>query len=105
MDTATLVIVEWEDSRQPSGEWKRLVQFEPDGICECVSVGFLIYDGDDYKTVAPNMADISSDENMQASGVINIPTACIKKITSLEEIPTSSVSGQESASARTQLRS
>ena len=31
------------------------------------------------------LADISSEENMQASGVIHIPTRCIKKIVPLEE--------------------
>ena len=96
MDTATLVIVEWEDSRQPSGAWKRLSEFKPDGICQCVSVGFLIYDGEDYKTVAPNMADISSDENMQASGLIHIPTTCVTKISPLKEITSSSTSSRAS---------
>ena len=81
-----LVIAEWEDSRQPSSEWQRLSEFEPDGICQCVSVGFLIYDGEDYKMIAQNMADIYNDENMQVSGLIHIPTACITKITPLEEI-------------------
>lgn len=98
-------MVEWEDSRQPSAEWKRLSQFEPEGICDCVSVGFLIYDGEDYKSLASNMADVGSKENMQASGVINIPIACIKKITPLEEISISSLSCQEPASAQTQPRS
>ena len=86
MDSATLVMIEWVDSRQPSPSWTRLTQFKPEGICDCVSVGFLVYDGEDYKALAANMADISSDENMQASGVINIPTPSITKITPLEEI-------------------
>lgn len=104
MDTATLVIVEWEDSRQPSGEWKRLLQFKPEGICECVSVGFLLYDGEDYKTIAPNMADISSDENMQASGLIHIPTACITKISPLEEITSSLSTSHPTRASGTEQR-
>ena len=82
---ATLVIIEWEDSRQPSGNWVHLSDFEPEGISECVSVGFLVYDGDDYKALAANMADVESEKNMQASGIINIPARCIIRIRPLEE--------------------
>ena len=98
MDTAQLVIVEWEDSRQPEPGWERIAEFAPAGTCDCVSVGFLLYDGDDFKAIAPNMADIGSEDNMQASGVIHIPTRCVKKMTPLEETATSSsprASGQE----------
>ncbi len=86
MDAVRLVLIEWEDSRQPEPGWERLSGFSSSGICDCVSVGFLIHDGEDYKALAPNMADIKSEDNMQASGVINIPTRCVKEITLLEEI-------------------
>lgn len=82
---ASLVLIEWEDSRQPSAAWVRLSDFEPAGASDCVSVGFLIYDGEDYKALAPNMADIEDDENMQASGIIHIPANCITRIVKLEE--------------------
>ena len=78
-------MIEWEDSRQPSAVWSRLAGFKPDGICKCISVGFLISDGKDYKALAPNMADIESEENLQVSGTIHIPARSITKITPLEE--------------------
>lgn len=84
-----LVLVEWEDSRQPSNSWQRLVEFKPEGISKCVSVGFLIHDKKDFKVIAPNIGD-AFDKNMQVMGAINIPTTCIKKITKLKEVISSS---------------
>ena len=40
---------------------------------------FLAHNGEDFKALALNMANLSEEENMQASGVIHIPTRCIKK--------------------------
>lgn len=82
--SAPLVLIEWEDSRQPSGQWQRLAGFEPAGFCKCVSVGFLIHDGA-AKVLAPNMADIEDELNIQATGMINIPASCITRIVRIEE--------------------
>ena len=96
MTSANLVIIEWIDSRQPVGTWQRISDFEHSDICKCVSVGFLIHDVEDQKVLAPNMADIEDKHNIQASGVIHIPTKCVLKITPLVEVNAIS-SCQESA--------
>ncbi len=85
MEDVKLVSIEWLDSRQPSSEWRHLTNFKSAGICHCVSVGYLIYDGEDCKVIAPSMADIESEEDMQVSGVIHIPTCSVTKITPLIE--------------------
>jgi len=86
MNGCALVLVEWEDSRQPSGQWERLSDFKPADVCKCVSVGFLIYDGPDKKVLAPNMADIEDEHNIQATGMINIPASCVTRMVQIEEI-------------------
>jgi hypothetical protein len=35
MDRCPLVLIEWLDSRQPSGGWNRLSSYEPAGACVC----------------------------------------------------------------------
>ena len=83
---ARLVLIEWEDSRQPVASWQRLSEFSKSDICKCVSVGFLISDDDEQKVLAPNMADIESKDNIQTSGVIHIPSKCVLKITPIAEV-------------------
>lgn len=78
-----LVLIEWVDSDQPTGAWLRLSEFKPEGICQCVSVGFLIHDGEDIKIIAPNLADVTSEGNQQVSGTMSIPTVAIKRIVRL----------------------
>ena len=78
-----LVIVEWEDSRQPSPGWGYLSGFEPGSAVRCTSVGWLIHDGDDLKALAPNLGDLDAD--VQASGVIQIPTRCVIGVSKLKE--------------------
>lgn len=85
MNSCRLVMVEWVDSRQPTPGWQRLSHYEPATRCDCASVGWLIHDGDDIKALAPNMADIGDGDDMQASGVIHIPTVCITRISTLAE--------------------
>jgi hypothetical protein len=81
----SLVLIEWEDSRQPIASWGRLSDFEEMQICKCVSVGFLLHDGAAQKVLAPNMADIEDKHNIQSSGVIHIPSKCVTRITPLIE--------------------
>ncbi|MGC1460069.1 MAG: hypothetical protein WA825_17465, partial [Steroidobacteraceae bacterium] len=49
-----LVLIEWEDSRQPAGSWTRLEGFALGDICRCASVGWLVHDGARKKALAPN---------------------------------------------------
>ncbi len=78
-----LVLIEWLDSRQPTGCWAHLSDLKELDACHCVSVGFLVSDGDVYKVLAPNMADVHDDEGAQATGVIVIPASSVKRVVHL----------------------
>ena len=80
-----LVMIEWIDSRSPAGQWQKLVELGENDYCKCVSVGFLLKDNKKVKVLAPNMADLDDPNNLQASGIIVIPSRCVTRIKSLEE--------------------
>lgn len=80
-----LIMVNWLDSCQPAPNWQHLSDYKKVSPVSCVSVGFLIHDGDKTKAIAPNMGEIHNKENIQASGIIHIPTCCITNITELTE--------------------
>jgi hypothetical protein len=80
-----LVMIEWEDSAQPIPGWMLLREFEPPSITRCVSVGWLIHDNDGVKALAPNMANIDSDQKRQVSAVIRIPERAVTRIVWLAE--------------------
>jgi len=80
-----LVMIEWEDSAQPIPSWNYLADFEAPGTILCVSVGWLIQDDNELKAIAPNMGAINDENSMQVSGVIQIPTRCVVKVTQLQE--------------------
>ena len=80
-----LVFVEWEDSAQPTSNWQHLGDYEPQSVVRCVSVGWLIADSKDVKSIAPNMAGLEDENHLQVSGVINIPTRSILRIIHLKE--------------------
>jgi hypothetical protein len=78
-------MIEWEDSAQPISAWAYLASFEPTGIIRCVSVGWLIRDDEQMKVVAPNMGGLNDERSLQVSGVIQIPTGCVLRVTRLRE--------------------
>jgi hypothetical protein len=80
-----LVMIEWEDSAQPIPSWTYLASFVPTGTIRCASVGWLIRDDDQMKAVAPNMGGINDERSLQVSGVIQIPTSCVLRVTLLSE--------------------
>lgn len=80
-----LVLIEWEDSAQPILGWMYLEDFSGGPAIQCVSVGWLIYDSADTKALAPNMGCLNSDDSVQASGIIRIPTRCITRTVKLKE--------------------
>lgn len=84
MDACELVLIEWLDSRQPIASWQHLRDLAIPEVCRCVSVGFLIHDDGNKKVVAPNLADLS-DDDMQASGMIVIPTPAVLRVVKLHE--------------------
>lgn len=80
-----LVMIEWEDSAQPIPSWSYLSSFEPPGTVRCASVGWLIRDDGQMKALAPNMGSINDEHCLQVSGVIQIPTSCVLRVTKLPE--------------------
>jgi hypothetical protein len=78
-------MIEWEDSAQPVPSWVLLSEFEEPSISKCVSVGWLLHDGDDVKALAPNMANIDSAQHVQASGIIRIPSRAVTRVARLGE--------------------
>jgi hypothetical protein len=81
-------MIEWEDSAQPIPGWVFLSSFEATGTIRCASVGWLIRDGRETKVLAPNMG--GHENSAQVSGMIQIPTRCVVKITRLQEPPLTS---------------
>ncbi len=76
-------MIEWEDSAQPIPGWTYLSSFEALGIIRCASVGWLICDDEHVKALAPNMG--GDERSAQVSGVIQIPTRCVVRVTQLAE--------------------
>jgi hypothetical protein len=75
-----LVKIDWVDSIQPNGEWQYLSEFKVLQPINCVSVGYLICNKKEVKALAQNIGDMDNKNNIQASGIIHIPTKSIKKI-------------------------
>ena len=90
MDRCSLVLIEWEDSAQPIPGWQHLSALDDFQAVRCVSVGWLVHDGDEVKALAPNMGEVNSPERVQASGIIRIPTRCITAVRPLKEVRASS---------------
>jgi len=80
-----LVLIEWVDSSQPLPNWAHLASLPSAVPIECVSVGWLLHDDKQVKMLAPNMGDMKSGGNEQAMGIINIPTAAVKRVVKLQE--------------------
>ena len=85
MDNCPLVQIEWNDATQPLSAWQHLSDLAENKPIKCLSVGYLLQDDESVKVLAPNMGDISSELNIQASGIITIPTSCVTKISKLVE--------------------
>lgn len=87
MNDCPLVMITWEDSRQPVGRWMFLSDLPAPAPVKCVTVGWLLTDGDDAKVICQSMADIEAAD-MQAGGVMVIPACCVVSIERLEEAET-----------------
>ncbi len=79
MKKPSLVLIEWEDSAQPVANWQYLDDIDKLSVVRCQSVGFLIYDDENIKVLAPNIGDPDT-EHAQASGVIRIPARSITQV-------------------------
>lgn len=80
-----LVLLEWEDSIQPRPSWMYISDFDNPYVTKCISVGWLIDDGEDTKSLAPNLGNPDNQEVAQASGIISIPTRCVTRLVKLKE--------------------
>src|SRR5438093_53124 len=87
-----LVIIRWQDSRQPSGSWRYLSALPETTAVEVATVGWLLKDTDDVKVVCQNVGDLNNPQYAQASGIMTIPTRCVLSVEKLKEEdgPTSS---------------
>lgn len=85
MEQCPLVMIEWEDSLQPSSAWSYLSDFEPMPTMRIASVGWLIHDGDESKVVAPNIGGLGDAENAQITGASHIPTRCVVSVQKINE--------------------
>lgn len=81
----SLVIIEGENSAQPSSNWSYLASFEAFGRVVCASVGWMILDDDNRQALAPNLGSINDERSAQVSGNIQIPTCCVINVTRLDE--------------------
>ncbi len=66
MGDCRLVMIEWEDSAQPMPSWAYLVSLDATKAVRCVSVGWLIHDGDDVKGSRPEHGE--PKRRMQRAG-------------------------------------
>ena len=88
-----LVLIEWFDSSQPVSNWVHLDDLPKAKPIKCASVGWLLVDTKHVKVLAPNMGDIKSTSNAQASGLMTIPACSVTKITRLIELKAISSTG------------
>ena len=80
-----LVLVEWVDSARPEPAWRHLDDAPSLEVICCQSVGWLIDESAEVMMLAPNLGDIKSEQNMQASGFMRIPRSAIKRQACLQE--------------------
>ena len=71
-----IVLVEWVDSKGME-RWEYLDEIEPMPPCVCYTVGFIIEDNKDYKTLALGLSET------QVLGRTTIPSGCIRSIKKL----------------------
>lgn len=71
-----IILIEWLDSKGME-RWEYLDEIKSMPPCICYSVGFLIEDNPDYKTLALGLSEV------QVLGRTTIPSGCIKSIQKL----------------------
>ena len=80
-DDIKSVYIEWLDSKGVTYQWEYLDELEPLKPCVCRSIGYLIDDNKDYKTIAQTLTDT------QLVGRMTIPARAIIKIEELWGVP------------------
>ena len=75
------VLVEWEDSAQPSPEWTFIDDIpEEPGILVIRSLGWLVKRDETELRVALALGGTPDNGNQQVSGVAAIPASCVKNL-------------------------
>lgn len=77
-----LVLIEWLDSHVQGG-WQQLDSPFVDRALVCRSVGWLVFDGEAVKIVAPHLNEQEDGVPLQGAGVMNIPTCAVLRVTEL----------------------
>ncbi len=90
-----LVLIKWEDSRQPSCGWQFLSDLSNPDTLQCATVGWLLEDGPEKKVIAQTIG--GGEDDVQATGVMVIPARSVILIERLEEA--SSASSQDETSS------
>jgi hypothetical protein len=85
MGDCPLVIIRWQDSRQPCGHWRFLSALPETTAVEVATVGWLLKDTADVMVVCQNVGDLTHAEKAQASGIMTIPTRCVLSVERLTE--------------------
>lgn len=81
-----LVLIRWQDSRQPCGQWRFLSSLPEAKVVEVATVGWLLKDTDDLKVICQNIGDLGNPDKAQASGIMTIPARCVLSIERLIEV-------------------
>ena len=79
-------MIEWEDSRIPISKWRYVDPEERYRPVSCVSVGWLLRDEKRVKVLVQNIGDLKEPENGQISGVMQISSRAVTKITDLKTV-------------------
>lgn len=77
-----LVLIEWEDSLGCSTSWEKTADCRPQ-VLICRSVGWLLHDGEDCKTVVPHLSKAQESVPQQGCGDMTIPTRAIIRMADL----------------------
>lgn len=72
-----LVLIEWLDSKGITAEWEHLDELESLEPSRCVSVGFLMEETEQYKTI------VQSTNEAQVLGRLTIPCGAIQELVEL----------------------
>jgi hypothetical protein len=75
-----LLVIEWVDSQGITSSWEHKDEIKPLKVNKCQSVGFLLEETEDYKTLCPNISET------QVLGRISIPKCAILKVTEIEAL-------------------
>lgn len=75
-DKNSLILVHWQDSKQPTAAWLFTNELPPLKIAEAETVGFLVAEDEEIIMLAQSIANANQDDE-QACGLMQIPKRCI----------------------------